>query len=162
PVVDVYIPTYSESLSVVAPTVLGALAMDYPADKLRVYVLDDGFPRARTAKPEAAQELLSRAVELRALCERHGAHYLTREANEHAKSGNLNSALAQTSGELVAILDADHIPTRDFLQNTVGFFLKDDRTALVQTPHFFTNPDPVEKNLGLFNQMPAENDLFYR
>lgn len=162
PFVDVYIPTYSEPLSVVAPTVLGALELDYPANRLKIYVLDDGFPRARTSKPEVAQELIERAAALRALCARHGAFYLTRESNEHAKSGNLNSALGQTSGELVAILDADHIPTRDFLKNTVGFFLKDSKAALVQTPHFFTNADPVEKNLGLFNQMPAENDLFYR
>lgn len=99
---------------------------------------------------------------MKALCARHGATYLTRESNEHAKSGNLNAAMGKTSGELIAILDADHVPTRDFLRSTVGFFIADAKAALVQTPHFFTNPDPLEKNLGLFNRMPAENDLFYR
>ena len=163
PFVDVYIPTYSEPMSVVAPTIYGALEIDYPKDRFRVYVLDDGFPRSRSSKNGALRrELEERAVALRALCERHGAHYLTRDTNEHAKSGNLNAALQRTSGELVAILDADHVPTQDFLRSTVGFFLADPKTALVQTPHFFTNPDPLEKNLGLFNQMPAENDLFYR
>ncbi|MBC8739779.1 UDP-forming cellulose synthase catalytic subunit [Paraburkholderia sp. UCT31] len=163
PFVDIYIPTYSEPLSVVAPTVFGAVEIDYPKDRFRVFVLDDGFPRARNAKsPEQAKELTERAEQLKALCARHGAVYLTRASNEHAKSGNLNAAMRNTSGELIAILDADHIPTEDFLRNTVGFFIDDTKTALVQTPHFFTNADPVEKNLGLFNQMPAENDLFYR
>lgn len=163
PMVDVYIPTYSEPLSVVAPTVMGALEMQYPKSRFRVCVLDDGAPRALTHKnPQAAAELAARAEDLKALCLRHGAVYLTRADNLHAKSGNLNAAMLQTDGELIAILDADHIPSSDFLKNTVGFFLADAKAALVQTPHFFTNADPVEKNLGLFNHMPAENDLFYR
>ncbi|MFP3569706.1 UDP-forming cellulose synthase catalytic subunit [Paraburkholderia sp. SIMBA_030] len=163
PMVDVFIPTYSEPFSVVAPTVCGAVELDYPKSRFRVYVLDDGFPRSRSAKnPEQRQALAERAERLKALCARHGAIYLTRESNEHAKSGNLNAAMQGTSGELIAILDADHVPTRDFLRSTVGFFMHDSKAALVQTPHFFTNPDPLEKNLGLFNQMPAENDLFYR
>ena len=42
PMVDVFIPTYNESLSVVRATVLGALALDYPNSKFKVFVLDDG------------------------------------------------------------------------------------------------------------------------
>lgn len=163
PFVDVYIPTYSEPLAVVAPTVCGAVEIDYPKERFRVFVLDDGFPRSKTARqPEQRRALVERAQALKALCARHGATYLTRESNAHAKSGNLNAAMLSTAGELIAILDADHVPTRDFLRSTVGFFIADARAALVQTPHFFTNPDPLEKNLGLFNRMPAENDLFYR
>lgn len=163
PFVDVYIPTYSEPLSVVAPTVCGAVEIDYPKERFRVFVLDDGFPRSRTTQREEQRRALGeRAERLKALSARHGAVYLTRESNAHAKSGNLNAAMRSTSGDLIAILDADHVPTRDFLRATVGFFLADPKIALVQTPHFFTNPDPVEKNLGLFSRTPAENDLFYR
>lgn len=163
PFVDIYIPTYSEPIPVVAPTVCGAIELDYPKSRFRVHVLDDGFPRSKTAKTAEQREALAlRATQLRALCEKHGAVYLTRDSNEHAKSGNLNAAMRNTSGDLIAILDADHVPTRDFLRCTVGFFVDSPKVALVQTPHFFTNPDPLEKNLGLFNEMPAENDLFYR
>src|SRR5947209_15772072 len=42
PTVDVYIPTYNEPLEVVRPTVLAALSIDWPQDRLNVYVLDDG------------------------------------------------------------------------------------------------------------------------
>ena len=42
PHVDVLIPTYNEPLDVVRYTALGALNMDWPADKMHVYILDDG------------------------------------------------------------------------------------------------------------------------
>lgn len=163
PTVDIYIPTYSEPISVVAPTLLAAMEIDYPKSKFRVYVLDDGYPRSLnpSTPPEKAYELAERSMALKALCEKHGATWLTREKNEHAKSGNMNAAMSHTDGSLLLILDADHVPTRDILKNTAGFF-SDPKLAFVQTPHFFVNPDPIEKNLGLFNRMPAENDMFYR
>src|SRR5260221_2195246 len=81
PTVDGFIPTYNEPLSVVRATVLGALALDYPADKCKVFLLDDG------RRPEFA-EFASQV----------GAGYITRDNNEHAKAGNINHALAHTSG----------------------------------------------------------------
>ncbi|HQS69511.1 MAG TPA: glycosyltransferase, partial [Novosphingobium sp.] len=42
PTVDVYVPTYNESLEIVRNTVYAAMDMDYPADRFRVYILDDG------------------------------------------------------------------------------------------------------------------------
>jgi len=164
PSVDIYIPTYSEPLSVVAPTLLGAMQVDYPSNKLKVYVLDDGWGKANNPKTpgEVAIELRKRSEDLKALCERHGATWLTRERHEHAKSGNLNAAMTKTTGELILILDADHVPTTDILRNTAGFFLNDEKLAFVQTPHFFLNADPIEKNLGMSKNSPSENDMFYR
>jgi len=42
PTVDIYIPSYNESLDVVRDTVLAAQCIDYPKDKLKIYLLDDG------------------------------------------------------------------------------------------------------------------------
>lgn len=42
PTVDIYVPTYNEPLYVVRPTVLAALNIDWPSDKFKVYILDDG------------------------------------------------------------------------------------------------------------------------
>ena len=77
------------------------------------------------------------------------------------RPGNLNNGLSHSSGKLVAVFDADHAPARDFLQCTVGFFRTDPRLFLVQTPHFFLNPDPIERNLRTFLKMPSENEMFY-
>src|SRR5690606_29982938 len=60
-----------------------------------------------------------------------------------------------------AIFDCDHIPSRSFLQLTVGWLVKDSKLALVQTPHHFYSPDPFERNLGDFRKKPNENLLFY-
>ena len=46
------------------------------------------------------------------------------------------------------MFDADHAPARDFLMETVGYFDDDPKLFLVQTPHFFLNPDPLERNLA--------------
>ena len=50
---------------------------------------------------------------------------------------------------------------RSFLTETVGYFSIDKNLFLVQTPHFFINPDPLERNLGTFQTMPSENEMFY-
>lgn len=163
PTVDVFVPTYNEDATLLATTVAAAKAMIYPADRLNVYLLDDGGTdqKCRSTNPTAAAAAIARRAELQALCRELGAIYLTRELNTHAKAGNLNSGLGQTNGELVAVFDADHAPAREFLMETVGHFAEDPRLFLVQTPHFFLNPDPIEKNLGTFSRMPSENEMFY-
>jgi cellulose synthase (UDP-forming) len=163
PHVDVYIPTYNESPAVVRPTVIAATQMRYPRHKLHVFVLDDGGTDQKCGDPDPgkAEDAKQRRRELQALAERYGAGYLTRERNVHAKAGNINSALKSTQGELLLVLDCDHIPADDFLQRTVGFFLADPKLFVLQTPHNFVSPDPVERNLDTYRRSPAENELFY-
>jgi cellulose synthase (UDP-forming) len=144
PTVDVFIPSYNEALDIVKLTIFAAQAIDWPKDKLRVYVLDDG-----------------RRDDFRAFCDSIGVNYLVRDNNRHAKAGNLNEALKVTDGEFVAFFDADHVPTRSFLQICIGWFIRDPKLAMLQTPHFFFSPDPFEKNLNTFRVVPNEGELFY-
>lgn len=164
PTVDVFIPSYDESEEILEVTAIAAQQMDYPADKLSIYLLDDGGTdqKCRSGSEEQRRAASDRREKLAALCQRLGITYLTRERNEKAKAGNINEAMKKTHGEVIAIFDADHVPTRDFLQHTVGYFRKDPKLFLVQTPHFFVNPDPIEKNLGTFESAPSENEMFYR
>ena len=96
---------------------------------------------------------------MQALCAELGVIYSTRARNEHAKAGNMSAALARLDGDLVVVFDADHVPSRDFLARTVGYFIQDPKLFLVQTPHHFINPDPIQRNLGLIS--PPENEMFY-
>lgn len=144
PTVDVLIPTYNEPLNVVKPAVLAATGIEWPSDKINIYILDDG-------KREEFKEFAKQA----------GVGYMTRPDNSHAKAGNLNHALKKTHGEFVAVFDCDHLPTRSFLKATMGWFLKDARCAMVQTPHHFFSPDPFERNLDTFRRVPNEGALFY-
>lgn len=159
PTVDILIPTYNENWSVLGPTLISALQITYPKEKVNIYCCDDGGTLEKRNKSEEAKK---RHEFLKAKCQELGIHYITREKNTEAKAGNLNHAMKSCTGEIVVIFDADHAPTTDFLENTVAQFLKDDKLFLVQTPHFFISPDPLEKNLGVHGVMPAENDMFYR
>jgi len=135
--------------------------MIYPRDKRVVVLCDDGGTdqRCSSPDPELARKSQERRAELQHLCEELGIVYSTRARNEHAKAGNMSAALAKLDGELVVIFDADHVPSRDFLARTVGYFVDDPELFLVQTPHFFINKDPIERNLGL--KCPPENEMFY-
>ncbi|HEY9877945.1 MAG TPA: UDP-forming cellulose synthase catalytic subunit [Leptolyngbyaceae cyanobacterium] len=147
--VDIYIPTYNEDIEIVRKTAVAAMGVDYPADKKQVYILDDGrkFPERRE--------------KLRQMCLEIGCTLMTRDNNDHAKAGNINHAMRRTKGDLILILDCDHIPSRHILLNTVGFFLN-PKVSLVQTPHWFYNPDPFERNLLTQGQVPVGNELFYK
>ncbi len=144
PTVDVFIPTRSEPLSLVRTTVLAALSMDYPRGKLSVHLLDDGGRE-----------------EFRAFADEVGCDYLTREDNRDAKAGNLNAALSRTGAEYVVVFDCDHVPTRSFLQLTLGWLVADPRMALVQTPQHSYSPDVFQRNLAAGAHLPAEGNLFY-
>src|SRR5829696_3791690 len=135
--VDVYVCTYDEPREVVAATLAGCRALTYPHT---TYLLDDG-----------------RRPEMRELAELAEARYLTRPDNSDAKAGNLNAALPRTDGDLVFVLDADHVPMPDALDALVGYF-DNERMAIVQTPHDFFNHDSVQH----YVVGRHEQSLFYR
>jgi cellulose synthase (UDP-forming) len=135
--VDVYVCTYDEPVEVVMATLAGCGALTYPHT---TYLLDDG-------RREEMAELAAMA----------GARYLTRPDNSHAKAGNINAALPRTEGDLVLILDADHVPMPDALDAVVGYF-DDPWMAVVQTPHDFFNHDSVQH----YRVGRHEQSLFYR
>jgi len=163
PTIDVFVPTYDEEVGLVRTTLLAATQIRYPADKLKVYLLDDGGTDAKCgqADPTLAEAARRRAKTLRDLCAEIGVIYLTRPDNAHAKAGNINAALPHSRGELVLFLDADHVPVVDILEHTAGYFLDDPKLFLVQTPHFFINQSPIERNLDTLANLPGENELFY-
>ncbi|MEG4397015.1 glycosyltransferase family 2 protein [Microcoleus sp. BROC3] len=142
PPVDIFIPTYNEPAFILRRTVIGCQALDYPNKK--VYLLDD-----------------TKRHEINLLAKELGCEYITRPDNIHAKAGNINHATALTNGELIVVFDADFIPTKNFLNRTVGFF-QDTQIALVQTPQSFYNHDPIARNLGLENVLAPEEEVFYR
>ncbi|SIT15150.1 cellulose synthase (UDP-forming) [Gemmobacter megaterium] len=161
PTVDILVPSYNEPVEMLSITLSAAKNMIYPA-KLRTVVLcDDGGTDQRCNSPneELARASRERRAQLQALCQELGVVYSTRARNEHAKAGNMSAALERLNGELVVVFDADHVPSRDFLARTVGYFVQDPQLFLVQTPHFFINQDPIERNLGL--ACPPENEMFY-
>jgi cellulose synthase (UDP-forming) len=144
PTVDIMIPTFNEPLEIVRYTVLAAQEIDWPTDRLTITILDDG-------DREHFKKFAAEA----------GVGYIARTEHSGAKAGNLNNAIDQHLGEYVAFFDCDHVPTRSFLQLTMGWFFADPNLALMQTPHHFYSPDPFERNLNQFRTTPNEGSLFY-
>lgn len=143
PSVDVFIATYNEDFDVIEKTIHGAQVLDWPADRLRICVLDDG-----------------KRDWLRDYCAKRGVDYFTRETNEHAKAGNINAAIARTDGEYFLVLDADFIPQENFLYRAMGLF-EDPKVGIVQIPHSFYNPDPMQANLKLRKVLPDDQRFFF-
>ncbi len=144
PTVDVVITIYNEPAEVLYYTLVCATKLDYPSDRLTMYICDDG-----------------KRDEIRRLAADFECKYLTREDNLHAKAGNLNNALKHSSGEFIFVLDCDHIPVSSYLKETIGFF-KDPKLAYVQCPHNFYNPDCHQKNLFLEEELAHEQELFFQ
>ncbi|ACB50354.1 UDP-glucose-beta-D-glucan glucosyltransferase [Crocosphaera subtropica ATCC 51142] len=142
PSVAILITTYNEPVFILRRTILGCQNINYPHKN--IYLLDDGGRK-----------------EMKQLTEELGCHYITRENNDYAKAGNLNNALNQIHEDLIAVFDADFIPSINFLNRTVGFF-QSSTIALVQTNQNFYNIDPVARNLGLEQELTDEVEIFSR
>lgn len=118
PSVDVLVTVYGEPLALIEQTVRAARDMRVPH---ATWVCDDG-------RDDAVMDL----------CDRLGVGYFRRDDRRGAKAGNANRALARTSGEFIAIFDADHAPHPDFLLTMLPHLAEPD-VAFVQAPQAYRN-----------------------
>ena len=90
PDVDVFITTYDEDPELLKTTVIAATQLRYPAQKLHVYVLDDGGTHQMLHQEDPARSHAARvrAQRVKDIATQYGAHYLARQKNIHAKAGN--------------------------------------------------------------------------
>jgi cellulose synthase/poly-beta-1,6-N-acetylglucosamine synthase-like glycosyltransferase len=130
PRVTVQLPIYNEMY--VADRLIDAVcAMDYPRELLDIQVLDDSTDETRQVAERAVRRHAEYGVDI---------SYLRRADRTGYKAGALEAGLAAARGELVAIFDADFIPTPDFLRRTVPFFA-DPGVAMVQARWGHINQD---------------------
>ena len=130
PKVTVQLPVYNERY-VVERLIDCVMDMDYPIELMEVQVLDDST--------DETQELIASKV----------AHYQTlgyqikhvrRPERKGFKAGALQYGLKQAQGEFVAIFDADFLPDKNFLLNTLPEF-DNDKIGMVQTRWDHLNDD---------------------
>ena len=121
PVVTVQLPLYNEMY--VAPRLIEAVcALDYPADKLEIQILDDSTDETTEIVARVVAEQQARGIDV---------VHLHRTDRTGFKAGALAAGLEQARGSLVAVFDADFVPQPDFLRRSVPWFAAPD-LALVQ------------------------------
>lgn len=151
PEVVVYIPTYNEPAAVLFPVIKRAIQINYPKEKLRVCVLDDG---GRDFVHDFVMLMAEEEIGCR-------LDYIERiKPQKHwAKAGNINSTFLKRKiqGDFLLILDADMVCDPDILQRMIPpFFDRSEsnrcrwvpnRVAWVQSPQTFSNikmGDPLD------------------
>jgi cellulose synthase/poly-beta-1,6-N-acetylglucosamine synthase-like glycosyltransferase len=122
PVVTVQLPLYNEMY--VAERLIDAVCrLDYPAGRLEIQVLDDSTDETTEIVERVVAGYRAEGVDIRLL------HRVDRTG---FKAGALEAGLKEARGELLAIFDADFVPTSDFLRRSVPHFLADPKLGLVQ------------------------------
>ncbi|OLN89014.1 Cellulose synthase 2 [Colletotrichum chlorophyti] len=142
PSVDVIVTVCNEQIDIVKDTVRGALSVDYPTQRFRVIVADDG----RSKKMEDWVHRFS--------AEHPNLHYTARIKPGGWKAGNLNAAIRFAEGlpggaaELVAGLDADMIPEPRWLRSVTAHLMRDRKVGVAcPVQHFYNLPsdDPLHQ-----------------
>lgn len=139
PIVTIQLPIYNE-VYVAGRLIDAVAAIDYPADKLEIQVLDDSTDETVAVIAAKVSCLQERNLNIQ---------HIRRESREGYKAGALKHGLALAKGEYIAIFDADFIPAKDFLQQGLPFF-GDEQVGMVQTRWGHIN-----KNASLFTSLQA-------
>ncbi len=160
PDVDIFISTYNEEEELLTKTINGCLSIEYPdLEKVHIYVIDDGN---RPAIKEFTKKFGPRI------------HYLHRNNHDGKKAGNLNHSVRHTTSPYIVTLDADMIVQSRFLMEIIPYVVdaelknvnlpkgKKMPLGFIQTPQAFYDLDLFQYNLYLENDIPNEQDYFYR
>jgi cellulose synthase/poly-beta-1,6-N-acetylglucosamine synthase-like glycosyltransferase len=122
PPVTVQLPIFNERY--VARRLIDAVtALDWPADRLQIQVLDDSTDETVHIAAAAVARQRARGVDI---------IHIQRDSRTGYKAGALAHGLRRATGEFIAIFDADFLPAPDFLHQTIPHFAN-PRTGFVQT-----------------------------
>ncbi len=122
PSVLVQLPIFNERF-VIERLIDSVAAFDWPADRLRIQVLDDST--------DETVEVVARAVRRH---QRAGVHitHVRRDDRSGYKAGALKAGLELDHAPFVAMFDADFIPQPEFLRHALRPLVKDARVGMVQ------------------------------
>ncbi|KAF4548249.1 Hypothetical protein D9617_30g011540 [Elsinoe fawcettii] len=150
PGVDLIIACCGEDIDVILDTVRAALDLDYPSDRFRVTITDDGdSAELRRAIENLQQDELGPVLNYTARIKR---------PDNRNKASNLNHAMEFVSNlsdgdfPFFANLDADMIPEKSFLRSSMAHFLVDRNLALTNPPPSCYNQpvnDPLQQTLNV-------------
>ncbi|WP_410004310.1 cellulose synthase family protein [Aequorivita nionensis] len=130
PYVTIQLPVYNE-LYVMDRLLSNIAEMDYPKEKLEIQVLDDSTDESFEETAKHIEALRKTGLDIQ---------HVTRKTREGFKAGALKEGLKIAKGEYIAIFDADFLPKKNWLKNTIPYF-KDEEIGVVQTRWGHLNRD---------------------
>lgn len=122
PMVSVLVPAHNEE-KVITKTVMSLMSLDYPRDKLEVIIINDNSSD-RTG--ELLEGIKNRNPDFDLVIIN-----TDRETGGKGKSNALNIGYQRSTGELLAIYDADNTPEREALKYLVHTLCRDQSLGAV-------------------------------
>lgn len=139
PIVTIQLPLFNEYY-VVDRLIDNICLIDYPKDKLEIQVLDDSTDETIERTTAKVKEYQAKGFDIKVI---------QRTDRKGYKAGALKEATLDAKGEFIAIFDADFLPDKDFLKNTIPHF-NNEKVAVVQTKWGHIN-----QGYSLITQMQA-------
>ena len=130
PVVTVQLPIYNE-LYVIARLIDRVCEFDYPKECLEIHILDDSTDETVNIVAAKVAEYQAKGFNI---------SQIRRADRKGFKAGALKEGMKVATGEFMAIFDADFLPRRDFLRQTIPHF-QNEKIGVVQTRWEHINED---------------------
>lgn len=128
PLITIQLPIYNERF--VVERLLDSIArLNYPKQLMEIQVLDDSTDDTLRIAENKIKELNKAGFNIK---------HIHRTNRKGFKAGALQNGLSSSSGEFIAIFDADFIPGEDFLHKTLVHFTSEN-IGMVQTRWGFLN-----------------------
>ena len=122
PFVTIQLPVYNE-LYVMDRLLSNIAKIEYPKDKLEIQVLDDSTDESFASTKQQILELQKTGLDIQ---------HISRQNRVGFKAGALKEGLITAKGEFIAIFDADFLPQKNWLLQTIPYF-KNSEIGVVQT-----------------------------
>lgn len=126
PKVSIHLPLYNEG-NVASRLLESCVNLDYPKNKLEIFIIDDSSDETKNIVDiygNKYPELIS---------------VIHRKFRKGYKAGALQLALEKSTGDFIAIFDADYMPPKNFLKKMIPFFYNNDKIAFVQARCSYLN-----------------------
>jgi cellulose synthase/poly-beta-1,6-N-acetylglucosamine synthase-like glycosyltransferase len=122
PYVTIQLPVYNE-MYVMERLLNNIVTLEYPREKLEIQVLDDSTDQSIESTKTQIKKLQKTGINIQ---------HIQRTNREGFKAGALKEGLEIARGEFIAIFDADFLPQKNWLLETIPYF-KNNEIGVVQT-----------------------------
>lgn len=130
PDVTIQLPVYNEKY-VIERLIDSVCEVDYPRDKLEIQVLDDSTDETTEITRTLVQKYSDLGYDIK---------LIHRDERTGYKAGALRKGLAASKGEFIAIFDADFVPPKNFLRDTLPHF-QNEKVGAIQSRWSHLNDD---------------------